>query len=89
MRVVIYGVGRVGTKITETLSEEKHDVTVIGDNEKNDEIQKSLDVLCIPSSSCKNNIKHSDADRKIRDIYCYFAVLARFLGKLKLSPIIF
>lgn len=48
MRVVIYGVGRVGTKIAETLYGENYDVTVIGTDEKKiEQIKKNLDVLYI------------------------------------------
>jgi len=46
MRVVVYGVGKVGTKIAETLYDEGHDITVIDvDEVKVNLIQKSLDVL--------------------------------------------
>ena len=48
MRIVVYGVGRVGTKIAETMYEEGYDITIIGDNEKKiEQIQKTLDVLSI------------------------------------------
>lgn len=48
MKVVIYGAGTVGTKIAETLYKEKHDITIIDNDEKKiEKIQKSLDVLCV------------------------------------------
>jgi len=46
MRVVIYGIGKVGTKIAEALYEEGHEITVISNDEKAiAQIQKNLDVL--------------------------------------------
>lgn len=48
MRVVIYGVEKVGLKIAETLYEEGHDVTIIDNDEKKiGLIQENLDVLGI------------------------------------------
>lgn len=48
MRVVIYGVGKVGIKIAETLYEEGHDVTIIDNDEKKiGQIQRNLDILGI------------------------------------------
>ena len=48
MRVVIYGVEKVGIKIAETLYEEGHDVTIIDNDEKKiGLIQENLDLLGI------------------------------------------
>jgi trk system potassium uptake protein TrkA len=72
MRIVIYGIGRVGTKIAETLSEEKHDVTVIGNNDKKiEEIQKSLDVLCISGHIGDAEVVESS---RIKDADIFIAV---------------
>lgn len=67
MRIVIYGVGKVGMSLAETLSEEKHDIIIIdSDKKKIEEIQKSLDVLCIAGSIGdgevikKANVKQAD-----------------------------
>jgi len=49
MRIVIYGVGKVGSKIAETLSKEKHDVVIVDpDKKKIKELQQTLDILCLP-----------------------------------------
>ncbi len=48
MRVIIIGVGDVGRHIAETLSNERHNVTVVdGDPERISSAQRELDVLAI------------------------------------------
>lgn len=48
MRIIIYGIGKVGTKIAETLYEEGHDITIIdNDITKIEQIKKNFDVLAI------------------------------------------
>jgi len=60
MKIVIYGVGKVGTKIAETLCQEKHDITIMdGDEKKIEKIQKNLDVLGVVG-----NIGDEDAVEK-------------------------
>jgi trk system potassium uptake protein TrkA len=67
MRVVIYGIGKVGIKLAEALYEEDYDVTIIDNDEKGiEQIQKNLDILGIAghignAAVVKNsNIKGAD-----------------------------
>ena len=67
MRTIIYGLGKIGTRIAETLSSENHDVIIIGSDKKRmAEIQQNLDVLCIERKIGdadmikKSNMKNAD-----------------------------
>src|SRR3989338_2260783 len=72
MRVVIYCIGKVGTKITETLYEEGHEITAISNDEKAIlNMQKNLDVLAF-----LGHIGNADVveDSKIRGADIFIAV---------------
>ncbi|MBU4502350.1 MAG: NAD-binding protein, partial [Nanoarchaeota archaeon] len=48
MRIVIYGIGKVGIRLAQTLSQEKHAIIIIDqDKKKIEDIQKTMDVLCV------------------------------------------